>query len=215
MIMRVTRKKERFSTYSHIFGLILAVIGCIFLFVLNGNNIPYLVVIVIYSICICYMFSASILYHASKKTEKDQTFWRKFDHIAIFYMIAGSYTIISFIYIDGVFKWIIIALQWTFAILGTILKSLTLKIPIWLDVGIYLVMGWMIAIRFDYILVNVSLKIFLLILFGGLAYTIGAILHAINKPFPLPKRFEFHDIFHILIIVGAGLHYLAILFAFI
>ncbi|MCE7741217.1 MAG: hemolysin III family protein [Candidatus Heimdallarchaeota archaeon] len=212
MKIRVPLKKEQFATYSHLFGLILALIGCIVLIVLSRNNVENLIVVIIYSICMCYMFSASTLYHAFKEGENKKSFWRIFDHIAIYFMIAGSYTVISFLYADGVFRWVMIALQWTFVLLGAILKILALNIPNWIDVGIYLIMGWMIVVRMDYMILNFDLRIFILVLLGGISYTIGAVLHAINKPLPLPGRFEFHDIFHILIIVGAGLHYLAVLY---
>ncbi len=213
MKVRLPRKKEMFATYSHIFGLLLALAGSIVLIYLSRNDIPVLSVIIVYSICMCYMFSASTLYHAFKETEKDHTFWRKFDHIAIYFMIAGTYTAVSFLYSDGNFRWAIISLQWAFAIVGTILKIWTTNVPNWIDVGIYLVMGWMIVVRMDYMISEFPIRIFILVLLGGLSYTIGAVLHAINKPLPSPGRFEFHDIFHVLIIVGAALHYLAILYA--
>ena len=95
--------------------------------------------------------------------------------------------------------------------MGTILKMLYIKVPIWIDIGIYLVMGWMIVIRLDYMFRAFPLRILLLVLFGGIAYTIGAIFHALNKQKPFPGVFVFHDIFHVLIIVGASVHYTTIL----
>ena len=212
MILRVENGKEKFAAYSHLFGLLLALGGSIILIILS-NDIAMLLVVILYSVCMCSMFLGSTLYHASKRTENDQSFWRKFDHIAIYFMIAGSYTVISYIYTNGIFRWIIISVQWVFAIGGTILKVFKLDIPNWLDVGIYLIMGWMIVIRIDFIFIEAPLRIFILVIVGGLAYTIGAVLHAIGKPLPLPGKFEFHDIFHVLIIIGAGLHYLTVLFA--
>ena len=212
MLISVNNEKEKFSSYSHLFALFLALAGSISLIIL-AEDLSLLIVIIIYSICLCYMFLASTLYHASKKTENDDTFWRKFDHISIYFMIAGSYTAISYIYLDGILRWIIISLQWLFAIAGMIFKIFKLDIPNWIDVGIYLIMGWMIVVRMDYIFSQSPLRIFLLVLFGGIAYTIGAILHVIDKPLPFPKKFEFHEIFHVLIIVGASLHYVTVLLA--
>ena len=212
MFIQVQNSKEKFSTYSHLLGLLLALAGSIALIILS-KNLASLGIVILYSFCICCMFLASSLYHASKVTENDQTFWRKFDHIVIYYMIAGSYTAISFFYTEGVFRIVIISLQWIFALAGTIFKIFKLEVPNWIDVLIYLVMGWMIVIRIDYIYLEAPLMVFILVLVGGLAYTLGAILHAIGKPLPLPGKFEFHDIFHVLIILAAGLHYLTILFA--
>ncbi len=217
MKITVQREKERFAVYSHIVGLVLAFVGVIILivFCITSNNLQHLAVVFVYSICMCYMFSASVLYHAHKKSENDRDFWRTFDHVGIYFMIAGSYTIVSFLYVDDIFKWIIFSLQWSFVIFGSIIKIMKIEIPTWLDVGIYLIMGWMIAIRMNFIFTEFPLKIFLLVILGGISYTIGAILHAINKPYPIPGKFEFHDMFHILIIVGAALHYLAVLFFFV
>lgn len=209
------RKKERFASYSHLFGLVLALTGGIVLIILSKDDLATLSVVIIYTICMCFMFTASTLYHASKKTDNDQSFWRKLDHIAIYFMIAGSYTIMSFLYLDGNFRIAIISLQWIFASVGTVFKIFTINVPSWIDVGIYLVMGWMIAVRMDYMIREFPIRIFVLVLLGGLAYTIGAILHALNKPFPIPNKFEFHDIFHVLIIGGAGFHYMAVLYALI
>ena len=202
---------ERFASYSHYVALVFAIIGSIYLIYMTRRDNALLAVSIIYSFCLCFMFTGSSVFHTLKKEGDETSFWRQLDHIAIYFMIAGSYTIVSYLYIDGTFRWIIISLQWVFVAFGTILKILAVNVPTWLDVGIYIVMGWMIAIRMNYVFKGFSLRVFLLVLLGGLAYTIGAVFHAINKQKPFPGVFVFHDIFHILIIIGASLHYAAII----
>ncbi|MCE7738832.1 MAG: hemolysin III family protein [Candidatus Heimdallarchaeota archaeon] len=211
MNLRAPKSKETFAAYSHATALIFAIIGSIYLIVLARENIGLLIATIVYSFCLCFMFGASAFYHTVKREDFEESVWRKVDHVAIYFMIAGSYTAISYIYTDGNFRWIIIGLQWGFVVVGTILKILYIKVPIWIDVGIYLVMGWMIVIRLDYMFKAFPLRIFLLVLFGGIAYTVGAIFHALNKQKPFPGVFVFHDIFHVLIIVGASVHYSTIL----
>ncbi|MHA1954879.1 MAG: PAQR family membrane homeostasis protein TrhA [Candidatus Heimdallarchaeaceae archaeon] len=215
MNLRKPIPSERFATYSHYVGLVFAIIGSIYLICITRKDNALLAISILYSFCICFMFTGSSVFHTLKREGDETSFWRQLDHIAIYFMIAGSYTIVSYLYLDGIFKWTIISLQWGFVAFGTILKILAVNVPTWLDVGIYLAMGWMIAIRIDYMFKGLSLRVFLLVLFGGLAYTIGAIFHAINKQKPFPGVFVFHDIFHVLIIVGASLHYGAIIGAVI
>ncbi|MCG3227292.1 MAG: hemolysin III family protein [Candidatus Heimdallarchaeota archaeon] len=215
MNLRKPIPTERFATYSHYVGLVFAIIGSIYLIYITRKDNALLAVSITYSFCICFMFTGSSVFHTLKKEGDGTSFWRQLDHIAIYFMIAGSYTIVSYLYLSGNFRWIIISLQWGFVAFGTILKILAVNVPTWLDVGIYLAMGWMIAIRIDYMFKEFPLRVFLLVLFGGLAYTIGAIFHAINKQKPFPGVFVFHDIFHVLIIVGASLHYVTIIDAVI
>jgi len=215
MNLRKPIPSERFATYSHYVALVFSIIGSIYLIYMTRKDNALLAVSIIYSFCLCFMFTGSSVFHTLKEEGDETTFWRQLDHIGIYFMIAGSYTIVSYLYIDGTFRWIIISLQWVFVAFGTVLKILAVDIPVWLDVGIYIVMGWMIAIRMNYVFKGFSLQVFLLVLFGGLAYTIGAIFHAINKQKPFPGVFVFHDIFHVLIIIGASLHYATIISAVI
>ncbi len=215
MNLQKPKTDEIFASYSHYVALIVALVGSIFLIYFSRLSVGTLLTTIIYTFCLCFMFAASAIYHNFKKEENEVSFWRKVDHVAIYCMIAGSYTAISYIYTDGNFRWTIIAFQWIFALAGSIFKIYKIEIPNWIDVGIYLFMGWMIVIRVDYMFKVFPLRILLLVLFGGVAYTIGAILHAINQRKKFAKFFNFHDIFHVLIIVGAALHYIAVLDAFI
>jgi hemolysin III len=214
MNLRKPKSNEMFASYSHYAALVVAIVGSGFLIYFSSSDIGNLLTTIVYTLCLCFMFAASALYHNFKKEENEVSFWRKMDHVAIYCMIAGSYTSISYIYTNGNFRWIIISLQWIFALAGSIFKIFKIEIPNWIDVGIYLVMGWMIVIRIDYMVKVFPLRVMLLVLFGGVAYTIGAILHAINKKIRIRWVFSFHDIFHILIIVGAALHYTVIYDAF-
>jgi hemolysin III len=85
--------------------------------------------------------------------------------------------------------------------------------PRWLTTVIYVLMGWMLLIPLNQLLAAMPLNLILLLLGGGIAYTLGAVFYAIKKPNPFPGIFGFHEIFHLLVILGAALHYLAIYFA--
>ncbi len=148
-----------------------------------------------------------------KTGEDERNPWRRLDHIAIFFMIAGTYTPICYIYLDGWWRWGIIGAQWLLVILGLVFKLVYIHGPRWLTTVIYVLMGWMLLIPLNQLLVTMPLNSLLLLLGGGVAYTLGAVFYAIKKPNPVPGVFGFHEIFHLLVIAGAALHYLVIFYA--
>lgn len=207
-------QKEMFSCMSHLFGAILAILGMIILIIKAKGNTANILIAIIYSLSTFFLFISSTIYHARKKEENEESIWRKLDHIAIFIMIAGSYTPICFLFLDGAWRWSIMILQWTLVISGIILKLIVLNTPRWVTITIYLVQGW-VAIIPIYQLTKVMPLVSIILLFaGGLSYTIGAIIYKLKKPNPYPGKFGFHDIFHIWILIGAFLHYIPMFIAY-
>ncbi len=127
-------------------------------------------------------------------------------------MIAGTYTPLVYIFLTGAWRWGIIAAQWTLVVLGIIFKPFVLNVPRWVETVIYLLMGWMAILPIKEFITLMPVVVLILIFIGGLAFTIGAILHIKNKEI-IPGIFSFHDIFHILIIVGGSSHFAAVLIA--
>ncbi len=173
----------------------------------------YLLVCIIYALGVLNLFISSALYHAFKQGENENNIWRKLDHVAIFIMIAATYTPIMYIYADGAWQWSIIIVQWVLVGLGVWFKLFYLQAPRILSPVIYLLMGWMVAIPFRqlWFLMN-SISIILLIS-GGIAFSIGAVIYAMKKPDPYPGIFGFHELFHLFILLGALLHFLVVCLA--
>jgi hemolysin III len=105
------RIEESFNFYSHLAGVVAAVVGVVFLGLVASYSASALVTAMIYGGSVVFLFAASSLYHALKREENEWTFWRKMDRVAIFCMIAGTYTPICYIYLDGPWRWAMIALQ--------------------------------------------------------------------------------------------------------
>ncbi|QEE16259.1 hemolysin III family protein [Promethearchaeum syntrophicum] len=207
-------QKEKFSSMSHLFGAILAILGMSILIFKSNGNIVNIIIALIYGLSTFFLFISSAIYHAQKKEENEESFWRKMDHIAIFIMIAGTYTPICFLFLEGAWRWSILLLQWILVISGIILKLLVLNTPRWVTITIYLVQGW-VAIIPIYQLTQVMPLVSIILLFtGGLSYTIGAIIYKMKKPNPIPGKFGFHEIFHIWILLGAIFHYIPLYIAF-
>ncbi len=204
--------REWFDSISHAIADVGALIGAIILLIkVSHTNTGEIIVLITYSISMLYMFGASALYHYFKKKENEISFWRKFDHVAIYFMIAGSYTAIAYLFFSGIIVNILIICQWAIVIIGGTIKIIKINQNRWIDVSIYILMGWMALLAIKQIIISMNVGQIILLVTGGVAYTIGAIISTIKKPKLIKGIVEAHEIFHILIIIGALLHYLLII----
>jgi hemolysin III len=154
------------------------------------------------------------VYHASKKSDNDMTIWRKLDHIAIFFMIAGTYTAVCGVYLPPVWFYPIVSAQWGIVLFGIFFKFFFLNAPRVAYTIIYLAMGWMALIPIKVLYTAMGSGQFALLLGGGLAFSVGAVFYALKKPVIVRNRFGFHEIFHVMIVIGASLHYVLVYRAF-
>ena len=164
----------------------------------------------IYGLSICGMFSFSAMYHGTKRKENAVNIWRKLDHIAIFFMIAGSYTPLCYIYLTGAWRWSIILVAWGCVVAGILLKVFFIGSLRIFSTILYLMLGWLAIFPLRELWQNIPRSSFFTLLGGGIIYSIGALLYALKKPNPVPGIFGFHEIFHLLILAGAILHYIVI-----
>lgn len=201
------RTQETFNFYSHLAGVILSVAGLIFLFRVASSSVPGIITASIYGLSIVFLFSASSLYHAFKKEENEISFWRKMDRLAIFFMIAGTYTPICYFCLEGSWRWIMIGLQWGLVGFGVISQLFFPRAPRSFYAGIYITMGWLAVFPMRQILNNMSTSQITLLFSGGVAFTIGGLIYAIKRPRILPGIFSFHELFHVTVLLGGALHY--------
>lgn len=201
------RKQESFNFYSHLAGAIAALVGTVFLVLVADYSASGLVTALIYGISVVFLFSASSLYHAFKKKENELSFWRRMDRLAIFFMIAGTFTPVCYFYLDGPYKWSMIAFQWSLVGVGLISQIFFPRAPRTLYAVIYLFMGWSGIFTIKQMLSNMSISQSVLMLSGAAAFTIGGIIYAIKKPKMIPGIFSFHELFHIMVLIGGVLHY--------
>jgi hemolysin III len=200
------QRQELFSFYSHLFGAI-AVLVVVLILVYQIRSYPTLVIVsIIYGLSAIFMLLSSALYHAFKKKENQANFLRKMDHFAIFCIIAGTYTPLCYIYLEGYLQWSIIIAQWVLVIAGFFLKVFYIRAPRVFATGVYLLMGWMVIIPIKQILSVLPVDSIILLILGGLAYSTGAVIYMLKKPNPMPSLFGFHEIFHLFILLGVFLH---------
>ena len=204
--MRILHK-EYFSCYSHAVGALLGFVGSVALAVISAKSGFILAVALIYGISITVLFTCSALYHAKKRSDNEKTIWRRLDHFAIFLMIAGTYTPMSYIYLEGGWRWGIIIAQWSLVLLGFFFKLVFFHAPRYISTTVYLVMGWMSLLVIGKIIDSMDTFSLSALITGGVFYTIGAIIYMFKKPDPFPERVGFHGVFHIFILLGGISHY--------
>ncbi|UNY97506.1 hemolysin III family protein [Zhouia spongiae] len=204
--MDQTKKEELWNAVSHSIGIILGVIGFVFLLIFDTQKTAYSTLsIVLYASTVIILFSASTIYHAISDIEL-KTIWRKIDHISIYLLIAGTYTPVSLITLEKGSGWLIFWIVWGIAVMGTILKIFfTGRFEV-ISLVLYLAMGWLIVFDLKDLVANISADGLGLLMLGGAFYTIGALFYAVKK---IPYN---HVIWHFFVLGGAVSHYFFILF---
>jgi hemolysin III len=168
----------------------------------------------IYTATILGLFGVSALYHRRTwVNEWAYTLMKRLDHSMIFLFIAGTYTPFTLLAMPPTTGWVIFGIVWGGALSGVTLKLLWPRAPRWLGVPIYIGLGWVAVFVFPELLNRVGTAAFVLLLAGGLAYTIGAIFYAARWPNPWPATFGYHEFFHACTVIAATCHYIAIWFA--
>ncbi|MHA1612138.1 MAG: PAQR family membrane homeostasis protein TrhA [Promethearchaeota archaeon] len=202
--------EERFNTASHFLGGILMTIGTIFLIFRSEGDQMSIFLSLIYGLSNAILFFSSTICH-SKKLDEDQRFvWSTVDQIAIYLMIAGTYTPITYFFMTGNWLLGILLGQWIFAGIGIILKIIKPNSPRWITAGIYLIQGWMLIPAGKILFEVMPANLFALIIAGGLFYSIGTVFYITKKPRIIPGVFGGHEIWHICVLLGALSFYLVV-----
>ena len=209
------KKQESFNFYSHLAGVIVAVVGTVFLALVASYSTSALITALIYGISVVFLFLASSLYHAFKKEENELSFWRRMDRLAIFCMIAGTSTPICYMFLDGSWRWSMIAIQWGLVGFGLVSQLFFPRAPKVLYAIFYLIMGWIAIIPIKKMLEGMTTMQGVLLFAGGLFFTLGGLIYATKRPRLVPGVFSFHELFHIMVLIGGGLHYAMIYIVYI
>ncbi|MCP4178478.1 MAG: hemolysin III family protein [bacterium] len=205
-----TAKEEIANTLSHGIGALLSVLGLIIylnLAVKYGNTVDT-VSLSIFGISLILLYSISTIYHGVKKQSTKQ-FFQQLDHTAIFLLIAGTYTPLILLSLNGLLCWTILITIWLLAIIGIISEIFHFfKSRLW-SVVLYVVMGWLAIIVIKKIAENIPLESLILLIIGGLFYTVGIIFY-IRK-----NKIYSHAVWHIFVLLGSLSHYFTILTIFL
>ncbi|MHA1672581.1 MAG: PAQR family membrane homeostasis protein TrhA [Promethearchaeota archaeon] len=202
--------QERFNTASHFLGGILMVLGTIILIFRADGDRLNIFLILIYGLSNSILFFSSTICHSNKLHEDYTSIWSTVDQIAIYLMIAGTYTPITVFYMSGNWQLGIILGQWIFAGVGIILKLIKPNYPRWITAGIYLIQGWMLIPAGKILFDAMPANLFGLIIAGAFFYSIGTVFYITKKPRIIPGVFGGHEIWHICVLLGALSFYLIV-----
>lgn len=197
-------QEELINAYSHGLGAILAFIAVIFLIV-KGYGLPLgqWISLWVYGLSLVLLLSSSMLYHFAQD-ELKRYWYKKLDHTAIYYLIAGTYTPFLSIAIPTAKAHHLLIALWVIALIGTLFKLVFIHRFQKVSLAAYLVMGWLAVLVMDDMQRYLSKDAIQLLIAGGLAYTVGTLFYALKK-----VRYS-HAIWHVFVLLGAGLHFLAI-----
>lgn len=185
-------------------------LGACTLLIVQSSGVRQLIAAVIYSISLCGMFGVSALYHRKNWQPEARMWMKRLDHCAIFVLIAGTGTPISMLAIADTGGRTLLAIIWIAAIVGVLQSLFWIKAPKWISALLYIVMGWLAVPYVKEMSTALGSANIALILTGGVVYTLGAVIYALKRPNPSPKYFGYHEIFHILVIVAAILHFIVV-----
>ena len=205
-IPKYTLCEELINSISHGVGVIFGLVAMILCIVKSAQvGDAYRVVSsVIFGVMVMILYLMSCLYHALKVNKAKRVF-RVIDHCTIFLLIAGTYTPYTLVSLRDTIGWWVFGVIWATAILGITLNAISLKKFAKLSVALYLIMGWIIIFAYGYMVRAVPSGGMTLLIWGGVAYTVGAILYGIGA-----KRKYFHSVFHFFCLIGTFLHFLSI-----
>jgi hemolysin III len=164
----------------------------------------------IYSLSLVTMLGVSALYHRGNWNEKSRMMLRRLDHSAIFILIAGTATPIAMISLGIESGSRLLATLWLAAAIGVIQSLFWVKAPKWVSAILYIFVGWLSVPYLSQMKATLGLQGVTLLLAGGVVYTLGAVVYAMKKPNPNPQVFGYHEIFHLLVVLAAFLHFLVI-----
>lgn len=167
----------------------------------------------VYAGALVAMFGASALYHrTSWRSARARAWARKADHSMIFFFIAGTYTPFALLAFTGAVPAIVLACVWGGAALGVVLNVCWIDAPKWVTAPVYLLVGWVGVLALPQVLTQLHVATAVLVIVGGVLYTLGALAYAMHWPDPYPATFGFHEVFHVLVVAAAVTQFVAVSF---
>jgi hemolysin III len=167
----------------------------------------------IYAVAVSALLGTSALYHRVTWRPAARRWMRRLDHSMIFVLIAGTYTPVALLALKGSLASAILIVLWAGALGGVLFKLLWIDAPKWLLATVYILLGFVSAAVFGQLPAAIGWLGVAGLGAGGLLYTAGAIVYASGRPDPAPAVFGYHEVFHVLVLLAAALHYAVIAFA--
>lgn len=196
--------EELMNAISHGIGAALSIAAIVLLIINSNFEIKSIVCVTIYSVSLFVLYIISTLYHALLPSKAKKVF-RVLDHCSIFLLIAGTYTPICLLVLNSVVGWILFFVVWIAAIVGIVFNSIDIKKFSKFSMICYIAMGWVVIFALKPLIDSITTSQITLLVSGGVAYTVGAVLYVIGK-----KQKYIHSVWHLFVLLGSILHFFMI-----
>lgn len=208
--MGFLKMKEPANTITHFIPFLSGIVAIFFLIAASSDDTSNMLVSVIFGISVITLYGASSAYHWIRTTPKKEKMLRKFDHMAIYFLIAGSYTPVLYYGLEGAWRTSLMSIIWTLAIIGMVIKLWFMGLPRWVSTAFYLLLGWFSMIPMTKLVHSIPSEAITLLVLSGVSYSIGAVIYGTKKLNFFPGKFGFHEIFHLFVACGTTLHYIMV-----
>jgi hemolysin III len=200
--------EELVNSISHGIGALLSIAGLVIgvVFSVLYNDTRCVVSVAIYGVTLVLLYTDSTIYHALRPNSGKKVF-RVIDHCSIFFLIAGTYTPYALVVVDGALGWVLFGIVWAIAALGITLTAVDLKKFSKFSMICYLAMSWDIIFAIKPLLAHMAAGGLILLLIGGVFYTVGAVLYLIGR-----RKKYIHSVWHFFVLAGSIAHYFSIFF---
>ncbi|MFZ1062696.1 MAG: hemolysin III family protein [Acidimicrobiales bacterium] len=193
----------------HVGGAVV-LLGCSPLLFARARTWPQVAWVSCYVLGVASMMVTSALFHRVRWSPARRRAWKRADHSTIFLAITGSYLGIAGLTMHGTIRVVLMIVIGSGAAVGITIRQLALDTPKWVNTLPYLVVGWAAVAVMPQIYRGGGATCFTLVVAGGLAYSVGAVFYGAKRPKLSPRVFSYHELFHALTLVGAGLHFAAL-----
>jgi hemolysin III len=210
-MLMLQKLREPVNGLTHLGGAIVAFFGLIALLVVGWGGTAKFVSVLVYGLSLIALFSASATYHLAKVKPAVLQTLRKFDHSAIFLLIAGTYTPFCVNAFTGFFRWGLLSIIWAIALIGIVVNVFYINAPRWASASVYVVMGWLCLSAVGQMSAALSVSAIVWLIVGGVVYTLGAVVYATKIFNFVPGKFGFHEVWHIFVLLGALAHFLSVM----
>ena len=156
------------------------------------------------------MLGVSAVYHSGRLGDDTKAVFKRIDHVTILFAIAGSYTAVTVLALDGSSEKTLLIFVWSATVVGALIRMFWLHAPRPVVSVVYLVVGWSALLEIGPLSRSLDSVDVALLVLGGVLYTVGAVVYAAKRPNPWPLHFGFHEVFHALVVIAATAHYVLV-----
>jgi hemolysin III len=193
--------------FLHGTAAVVSVIGATFLTVLAGGGTWNRLAVLTFGISLVSLYTVSSLYHSVPWSQAWKARMQRLDHTMIYVLVAGTYTPIAWIALDGWLRWTTLGVQWGIVAAGAVQKAFFPKLSGSISVALQTTQGWLAALLMWPLARNLPWTALFMLGLGGVLYTVGMVFLVTNRPRLWPRVFSYHEVFHILVIAGSSMHF--------